>query len=212
LNFRLCLFLCTNIPSTSRSPWASATRNLEFGNPSCLRDKMKWLLMIFYVSIFLLCLMLPANALSVRGAVSRGKMGLRQGGFTLQPSLRSSSLLRMVSRGGGGGSTKLDNKTKQDTSTKPTYRDEIEKDWRLILHDDTVHTIQQVCEILSATCPLCAGPRAYEVTLEVHMTGAGTVAVANKKIIQEYSNSLQQAGLSVSMAPDDDFVGADDAE
>jgi ATP-dependent Clp protease adaptor protein ClpS len=35
-----------------------------------------------------------------------------------------------------------------DTKTKPTYRDEIEKDWRLILHDDTVHTIQQVCEIL----------------------------------------------------------------
>ena len=118
----------------------------------------------------------------------------------------------MVSRGGGGGSTKLDNKTKQDTSTKPTYRDEIEKDWRLILHDDTVHTIQQVCEILGATCPLCAGPRAYEVTLEVHMTGAGTVAVANKKIIQEYCTSLQQAGLTVSMAPDDDFVGADDAE
>ena len=118
----------------------------------------------------------------------------------------------MVSRGGGGGSTKLDNKTKQDTSTKPTYRDEIEKDWRLILHDDTVHTIQQVCEILTATCPLCAGPRAYEVTLEVHMTGAGTVAVANKKIIGEYCSSLQQAGLSCSMAPDDDFISSDDTE
>lgn len=34
-------------------------------------------------------------------------------------------------------------------------------------------------------CPLCSGPRAYEVTLEVHMTGAGTVAVANKKIVDE---------------------------
>ena len=36
-------------------------------------------------------------------------------------------------------------------------------------------------------CPLCSGPRAYEVTLEVHMTGAGTVAVANKKIVDEVS-------------------------
>lgn len=41
------------------------------------------------------------------------------------------------------------------------------------------------------SCPLCTGPRAYEVTLEVHMTGAGTVAVANKKIITEYTKTLQ---------------------
>jgi len=126
---------------------------------------------------------------------------------------RSQMTMMAASRGGGGGgSTKLDNKTKQDVQVKPTYRDEIEKDYRLILHDDTVHTIQQVCEILGASCPLCSGPRAYEVTLEVHMTGAGTVAVANKKIIEEYCKSLQMAGLSVSMAPDDDFEGADGEE
>ena len=59
-------------------------------------------------------------------------------------------LLAASGRGGGGGSTKLDNKVKQDTATKPTYMDEIEKDWRLILHDDSVHTIQQVCEILGS--------------------------------------------------------------
>ena len=50
----------------------------------------------------------------------------------------------MAARSGGGGSTKIDRKTSQQTSTKPSYREEIEKDWRLILHDDTVHTIQQV--------------------------------------------------------------------
>jgi len=114
----------------------------------------------------------------------------------------------MAARGGGG--TKLDTRVKQDTATK--LRDEIEKDYRLILHDDTVHTIQQVCEILGACCPLCSGPRAYEVTLEVHMTGAGTVAVANKKIIEEYCKSLQQAGLTVSMAPDDDFEAGEGEE
>lgn len=75
----------------------------------------------------------------------------------------------------------------QKTAVKPSLRDEIERDWRLILHDDTVHTIQEVCEILSSTCPLCSGPRAYEVTLEVHMTGAGTVCVGNKKLVAEVS-------------------------
>lgn len=62
----------------------------------------------------------------------------------------------------------------QKTAVKPTYKEEIEKDWRLILHDDPVHTIQQVVEIINTSCPLCTGPRAYEVTLEVHMTGAGS--------------------------------------
>ena len=57
----------------------------------------------------------------------------------------------------GGGSTKLDRKTSQQTVTKPTYKEEIEKEWRLILHDDTVHTIQQVCDIVSLCCPLCTG-------------------------------------------------------
>ena len=41
------------------------------------------------------------------------------------------------------------------------------------------------------------------------MTGAGTVCVANKKIITEYSKSLQAAGLSVSISPDDEFEGGD---
>ena len=141
-------------------------------------------------------------------------------GLRMVSTERSRSILRInyslnmaASRGpSGGGSVKIDRKTSTDTSTKPSYREEIEKDWRLILHDDNVHTIQQVCEILGATCPLCAGPRAYEVTLEVHMTGAGTVAVANKKVVEEYSKSLQAAGLTVSMAPDDEFEGEDGDE
>ena len=121
---------------------------------------------------------------------------------------RIMSKIQMSSR--GGGSTKI--KTNVDTQTKVNVKDEIEKDWRLILHDDTVHTIQQVCEILGSSCPLCAGPRAYEVTLETHMTGAATICVTNKKIVQEYCSSLQKAGLSVSMSPDDEFEGGDGDE
>ena len=63
-------------------------------------------------------------------------------------SRRKHSHIFMAARSGGGGSTKIDRKTSQQTSTKPSYREEIEKDWRLILHDDTVHTIQQVIDPL----------------------------------------------------------------
>lgn len=87
---------------------------------------------------------------------------------------------------------------------KTTIRDEIERNYRLILIDDTVHTIQQVyklqylmcivaeltpsvqvCKIITECCPLCPGPRAYEVTLETHMSGQATICVANKKIVEE---------------------------
>ena len=128
--------------------------------------------------------------------------------------LRSSRVnINMQQRqGGGSGGTQLDNRTKQKTSTKPTFKEEIEKDWRLILHDDTVHTIQEVCEIIGSCCPLCPPARAYEVTLETHMTGAGTIAVSNKKVINEYTKVLQVAGLTVSCAPDDEFEGDGDGD
>jgi ATP-dependent Clp protease adapter protein ClpS len=167
------------------------------------------------ISIFFAVLYVSVNAYAPAARVMVGShftLAPKIFAAPLQTSRRRGNSLLMAARSGGGGSTKLDTRIKQDTSTKSTLRDEIEKDWRLILHDDTVHTIQQVCEILGACCPLCAGPRAYEVTLEVHMTGAGTVAVANKKIIEEYCKSLQQAGLSVSMAPDDDFEGDEGVE
>lgn len=60
------------------------------------------------------------------------------------------SSLHMAASGGkgksGGGGTALDTRVKQEVKT--SIKDEIERDYRLILHDDTVHTIQQVCEIL----------------------------------------------------------------
>ena len=66
---------------------------------------------------------------------------------TATSSRRNHHHIFMAARSGGGGSTKIDRKTSQQTSTKPSYREEIEKDWRLILHDDTVHTIQQVIDL-----------------------------------------------------------------
>lgn len=68
-----------------------------------------------------------------------------------------------------------------------------------------MHPLLNYSSFLICQITISEGPRAYEVTLEVHMNGAATVAVANKKIIEEYSKSLQAAGLTVSTAPDDDF-------
>lgn len=47
------------------------------------------------------------------------------------------------------------------------------------------------------------------MTQEVHNNGVATVAVACKKLVEEYSKKLQQLGLTVSIAPDSDYVDAD---
>lgn len=64
------------------------------------------------------------------------------------------------------------------------------------------------------------------------MTGAGTVCIANKKLVEEvrassipcycplinalmwlqYTKNLQREGLTVSMAPDDEFEAGDEDE
>jgi hypothetical protein len=62
-----------------------------------------------------------------------------------RPLMQRSLAMQQRDSSGGGGSTKIDNRTKQQIQSK--MRDEIEKDWRLILHDDTLHTIQEVCQV-----------------------------------------------------------------
>jgi len=51
--------------------------------------------------------------------------------------------------------------------------------------------------------------RAADVALEVHENGMATVTVACKKLIEEYSQKMQDLGLTVSIAPDEDYVSAD---
>lgn len=51
---------------------------------------------------------------------------------------------------------------KSQTKSKSQYQEEIEKDWRLILHDDTVHTIQEVCDIVARVSSLLLKVRLKE--------------------------------------------------
>eukprot|EP01032_Pedospumella_encystans_P007569 gene7569-9067_t len=77
------------------------------------------------------------------------------------------------------------------------------------MHDDEIHELDEVPEMIAEACPLCTLDRAWAVTMEVHTTGLATVATACKKLIEEYSYKMQHIGLSVSIAPDDDYVGAE---
>ena len=89
-----------------------------------------------------------------------------------------------------------------DMALKTEIKALVETDWRLVLHDDDFHYFEEVADVLSACVPLVTGQRAYDITCAVHSEGAATVAVSNKKIIEEYMKGLQAAGLTTTMEPD----------
>lgn len=101
--------------------------------------------------------------------------------------------------------TRTSQRSEEEQEQEVNEKEEIEKEWRLVLHDDTIHTIEEVVDIIATCVPLCPGPRAYDVTMEVHLTGAATVCISNKKLIEEYAKTLQAAGLTVSWMKDDEF-------
>lgn len=43
----------------------------------------------------------------------------------------------------------IERKQQAQTSAVPNFREEIEKNWRLILHDDEIHTIDEVVELVT---------------------------------------------------------------
>ena len=48
--------------------------------------------------------------------------------------------------------------------------------------------------------------------MEVHEHGMATVTVACKRLVEEYSQKLQRMGLTVSIAPDNEFASSDSDE
>eukprot|EP01040_Poterioochromonas_malhamensis_P017691 gene17691-20408_t len=163
--------------------------------------------LLLLIAVIVSCLFQPINSFSpLRQPTIKSKTRTSNPQVVAVQAPPSSQMTQRVSRIG----KKTDSKQEQEIKTEG--EEEIEKEWRLILHDDTIHTIEEVVEIIATCVPLCPGPRAYDVTMEVHLTGAATVCTSNKKMIEEYAKTLQAAGLTVSCMQDDDFQGGEGGE
>jgi ATP-dependent Clp protease adapter protein ClpS len=90
--------------------------------------------------------------------------------------------------------------TKIDTKTLKNYKKEIEKEWRLVLHDDPIHEIDEVIQYITKCVPVCKPARAHDVTMEVHLSGSATVTISNKKIVEEvvFYNQLSFRNIIIS--------------
>ena len=97
-----------------------------------------------------------------------------------------------------------------EAKAKEDKRDESE--WRVILHNDEVHTFNYVVDSLTNILPEYNKKKAFDLCVVVHGSGKGTVTKAWKDKAEQYCMGLQRRGLTVSIAPDKNFEGGGDGE
>ncbi|CAM9700077.1 unnamed protein product [Heterosigma akashiwo] len=88
----------------------------------------------------------------------------------------------------------------QDTETE--IEEVFEKQWRVVLHNDIVHTFDFVNFVLRDHLPELTRAMAHELALAAHIHGESTLEITHKKRAQELCFAIQTQGLTVSVVPD----------
>ncbi|CAN0268406.1 unnamed protein product [Ectocarpus sp. 12 AP-2014] len=159
---------------------------------------------------------------AVTGDAARSQQPVGCCGLTQQRVSQRSRWLSMssatdqdVSTGGGTGTgvqTIVKEKVKE--MVEVDNKEELDKEqwWRVILHNDEIHTFDYVTQSITKVVKKLTMKKAYEVTMETHKSGKATVTQAWKSKSESYCLQLQQCGLTASIAPDSKFEGGGEGE
>mmetsp|Transcript_1502 Transcript_1502/g.1917 ORF Transcript_1502/g.1917 Transcript_1502/m.1917 type:complete len:201 (+) Transcript_1502:101-703(+) len=120
--------------------------------------------------------------------------------------------------GGGGGDMSRQRKTKKGISTivmdkveqKQEEDKKDEQEWRVVLHNDEVHTFEYVVMSLVKVIGTIDRKKAWDICVLTHGNGKATIVKAWKDQAQKYCLGLQRQGLTASIAPDSNFEGGGD--
>jgi ATP-dependent Clp protease adapter protein ClpS len=82
-----------------------------------------------------------------------------------------------------------------------------EEQFRVILHNDEVHTFQYVVRSLTKVIGTLDRKAAFEICVETHGRGKAILTKTWKKQAMQFCMGLQRQGLTVSITPDEDFDG-----
>jgi ATP-dependent Clp protease adapter protein ClpS len=93
------------------------------------------------------------------------------------------------------------------TETKAEEQKKKEEMWRVVLHNDEVHTFNYVVRSLTKVIGTLDRKAAFEICVQTHGIGKATVTKTWKKQAEQFCLGLQRQGLTVSISPDEDFDG-----
>jgi ATP-dependent Clp protease adapter protein ClpS len=103
--------------------------------------------------------------------------------------------------------TKKSVQTIDKVETKAEEEKKKEEMWRVVLHNDEVHTFNYVVRSLTKVIGTLDRKAAFEICVETHGIGKATITKTWKKQAEQFCLGLQRQGLTVSISPDEDFEG-----
>lgn len=104
-------------------------------------------------------------------------------------------------------STRKTTQTIEKTDTEIDEEKKKEEMWRVVLHNDEVHTFNYVIRSLCKVIGILDRKAAFEICVQTHGVGKATITKTFKKQAEQFCLGLQRQGLTVSISPDEDFEG-----
>jgi len=94
-----------------------------------------------------------------------------------------------------------------DVDTDTEVKEDLDQEgwWRVLLHNDEIHTFEYVTESIVKVCPQLTKKKAFQITRTTHTAGVATVTTVWKQLAEQMCLGLQTYGLTVSIAPDANF-------
>ena len=111
--------------------------------------------------------------------------------------------------GGSGEGERQRGRSAVIARPKPKAKDERKEDttlepmWRVLLHNDDVHTWDYVIMAIVETVKTITRKKAHRITTQVHSQGVATITVTWKQQAKTFSLKLQNYGLTSSICPDE---------
>eukprot|EP00184_Porphyridium_aerugineum_P006951 CAMPEP_0184693920 /NCGR_PEP_ID=MMETSP0313-20130426/2020_1 /TAXON_ID=2792 /ORGANISM="Porphyridium aerugineum, Strain SAG 1380-2" /LENGTH=192 /DNA_ID=CAMNT_0027152099 /DNA_START=128 /DNA_END=706 /DNA_ORIENTATION=- len=105
---------------------------------------------------------------------------------------------------GKGGVVTIQKPEVKKQSKKEEETDK-EPNWRVLLHNDDVHTFDYVTGSIVKVVKTVSRRKAHRITMQAHSHGIATVTTTWKALAEEYCKGLQMCGLTSSIAPDSSF-------
>lgn len=105
-----------------------------------------------------------------------------------------------------GGGVAVITKPGTKKKTKRKSKTEHEPSWRVLLHNDDVHTFDYVTGAIVKVVRTVSRKKAHRITMQAHASGVATVTTTWKAQAEEYCKGLQMQGLTSSIAPDSSFT------
>lgn len=122
--------------------------------------------------------------------------------FPFESRLFMSSTERITTK-----TTKKGTQVIDKTETKVEEKKNKEEMWRVVLHNDEVHTFNYVVRSLTKVIGTLDRKAAFEICVQTHGIGKATITKTWKKQAEQFCLGLQRQGLTVSISPDEDFEG-----